>query len=121
MQLGKDTASIVNWIQGNSISIKPQVGMGATLLMWSDRHPYTIHKISEDNKKLWASLDNYKRIDNNGFSEIQDYEYWNENEKNPDRWQLFTFRKDNRWHQGTKLSGTVLSIGHREEYYDFTR
>jgi len=112
--------SIVNYAKSNTAPIKPEPGMGATILLWSDRHPYTIHRVSKDGKKLWATEDQHKRLDNNGFSESQEYEYWNDDSNDPESWSLFTLRKDGRWHQGNTLRGSVLAIGRREEYYDFS-
>lgn len=116
MNLGTDTGSLVNYIHGNTVSKTPEVGMGATELRWSDREPLTIHKV--EGKKLWASYDKAERIDDNGMSECQEYEYSNENTE--DYWMLFTLRKDGRWHKGTTLQGTALRIGQREKYYDFS-
>lgn len=118
MNLGTDTGSLVNYMKGNTAPITPEVGMGATLLMWSDRSPFTIHKV--EGKKLWASPDLYDRIDENGMSECQEYVYHNNDQELEINWTLFTLRKDGRWHRGTTLCGMVLSIGHREKYYDFS-
>lgn len=118
MKLGKDTGSLMNYIVGTSKDPKPEAGMGATLLMWTDRRAYTIHEVK--GKKLWASSDVATRVDKNGMSEDQVYEYKNENQNNPDNWTLFTLRKDGKWHKGTTLGGSVLAIGYRREYYDYS-
>lgn len=117
-QLGKTTNSLVNYVYGETKPMKPKVGMGATLLKWTDRSPFTIHAIQ--GKKLWASQDKSERTDQNGMSESQDYIYSNNNQNQKDAWQLFTLRKDNKWHIGTNLQGNILIIGKREEYYDFS-
>lgn len=93
------------------------IGIGATLLYATDRSPFTIHKV--EGKKLWASPDQYERIDENGMSECQEYVYTN-NVNEEENWTLFTLRKDGRWHRGTTLQGMVLRIGQREKYYDFS-
>ena len=105
-------------IMDGSKVAEPKEGMGATLLMWSDRHAYTIHKV--EGKKLWASRDNTKLIAGNHHSESQEYEFSNENQNDESKWQLFSFRKDGRWHNGTSLKGTTLLIGTKKEYYDPT-
>lgn len=117
-KLGKDTGSIVNYMYANQKPIIPEIGMGATLLAWSDRYAMTIHKV--ENKKLWASFDRAKRIDKNGISESQEYAYSNDNQDKPEFWKLFTLRKDDKWHEGTTLSGLILRIGIRQEYEDPT-
>jgi hypothetical protein len=68
--------------------------------------------------------DDAKRIDNNGISESQQYEY-TPNPDSPiqyfrnknDSWESVYFDMDtNRFKKG---SGSIL-IGHREKYYDFS-
>jgi hypothetical protein len=122
MKLNVETGSLMNWITGNTAPITPEVGMGATLLLWTDRHAMTIHKVdfSGKIKKLWASRDKSTRIDNNGMSESQLYVYNNDDNDISENWELFTLRKDGRWHRGTKLSGNTLFIGHRDEYCDYS-
>lgn len=51
-----------------------RVGMGATLMMYSDRKPYTVQKIVSD-KRVIVTPDRFRRIDSNGISEKQEYEY----------------------------------------------
>jgi len=118
MKLGTETGSLVNHLRSNHKPSIPEVGMGATLLLYSDRDPYTIRKV--EGKKLWASRDSYTRTDTNGMSESQEYDYSNDNQNDESYWTLFTLRKDGKWHRGTTLDGMVLRIGNREKYYDFT-
>ncbi|HAM16020.1 MAG TPA: hypothetical protein DCP91_09235 [Eggerthellaceae bacterium] len=51
-----------------------EVGMGATEMMYSDRHAYTVQKIVSD-KRIIVTRDKAVRIDNNGASDIQEYEF----------------------------------------------
>ena len=108
--------NIINRLKEDFKSITPEIGMGATMILWSDRIPFTIHKV--EGKKLWASMDNAKMTEGNMQSEKQVYIYSNLNKDKPERWVLFTFRKDGRWHRGTTLQGSVLVIGNRERYDD---
>jgi len=105
----------MNRIAEESKSATPVVGMGATCMSYSDRHAYTIVRV--DGKKLWATPDIATRTDSNGMSDSQSYAYTTDQNATP---ELFTLRKDGRWHEGTKLSGRVLCIGHRDHYYDFS-
>lgn len=50
------------------------VGMGATEMLYSDRKPYTVQRIISD-KRVIVTADAYKRVDGNGVSECQEYEY----------------------------------------------
>ena len=55
-----------------------KVGTGATINMWSDRHPATVVEIIElKNGRTYIKIqeDNAERIDNNGYSESQEYIY----------------------------------------------
>jgi len=51
-----------------------EVGMGATKMMYSDREPYTVQRIISD-KRIIVTADKATRIDSNGPSEDQEYEY----------------------------------------------
>lgn len=90
----------------------PEVGMGATLCWWSDRDPYTIIKVSASGKTFWMQADNYKRIDNNYMSEIQDYEY-TPNPNGVVRCVRLTVR-------GWQSNGQYVAVGHRRRYYDYS-
>ena len=121
----KRTNSLVNMVYENAKHSEPQEGMGATLLMWTDRYPYTIHKVEKNKKgevkKLWASKDEFRRTDNGPVrTEAQEYEFFNNNHNRQDTWELFTLRKDGKWHQGTSIKNSVLAIGRRERYEDPT-
>lgn len=117
------TGSLINLIQSKSSTVTiPEVSMGATLLMHSDRYAYTIHKVSKSKKAIWASRDETKRIDNLGMTDSgQEYTYTNNNQDKPGQWDKFTLRKDNCFHgEGTSMRGSGLKIGYRDEYYDFS-
>ena len=52
----------------------PRVGMGATHLCGSDRYPYTVIEVLAPDRVV-VQADFSRRIDNNGLSESQVYEY----------------------------------------------
>jgi hypothetical protein len=54
-----------------------KIGMGATLLSWSDRLPATVIEFFKKGKTFYVVVqcDDYKRTDDNGMSENQEYEY----------------------------------------------
>lgn len=110
MRLGSETGSLINHLMARG-GAKAEVGMGATILSWTDRHPATIVKVTAS--QVHVQRDNYKRIDNNGMSECQEYEYT----PNPNA-SVEVFRVTKK---GLKnKSGNYLSIGEREKYYDFS-
>lgn len=71
---GKTTGSFINYMMGNNTSL-PEVGKGATVLMWTDRHAYEVLNVSEDSKRVVIQQYLPTRSDNNGMSETQNYEY----------------------------------------------
>jgi len=104
----------------NALSVSaavPVVGMPATVLCWTDRHAATVTWVSPSGKTCRVRECIAKRIDKNGMSECQEYEY-SENLAAPER----EFRLGKRgWREaGTRGKGNGLSLGHRSEYHDFS-
>ncbi len=110
--------SLTNRLMTDSLQKVPVVGMGATVLMHSDRKAVTIVSVSENGKSLEITRDNAKRIDNNGMCETQEYEYT----QRPDGQRTtYTKRKNGSWvRKGEPMHGQGLLIGERDEYYDFS-
>ncbi len=52
MKLGTQTGSMTNHLMSNVKSMEPMVGMGATVLMWTDRHACTIIEVNINRFKL---------------------------------------------------------------------
>ena len=113
----KNTGSLINNILSQTTAI-PEVGMGATLLGWSDRYPATIVEVAPNGKKVGIQEDDFKRTDNNGMSEMQEYEFT----PNTSRTIVYyTLRKNGRWvRKGESMNGASLQIGQRRAYYDFS-
>lgn len=104
-----------NIIENNYKSAEPVVGMGATELCYSDRHPYTVVEIVSA-KKIIVQRDHYTRTDDRGMSDMQDYEY----SPNPHAPKVEAkLYKDGHWHLYNS-KGNVLMLGRREEYYDYS-
>lgn len=101
-------------------SAPPVVGGPATLLMFTDRHAFTVVGIEYfksgprkgEVRLIKATQDRAKRIDKNGMSESQEYEYTT----NPDA-PIKVFRATKKGFVG---DGGRLVTGHRDEYYDFS-
>lgn len=93
----------------------PEVGMGVTELRWTDRRAGTITRVSKSGKTFWFTHDTATRIDNNGMSESQDYEYQINSEGYEYRVSL---RKDGRWK--VVNGGSYVMVGVRREYYDYS-
>lgn len=113
------TASLYNALYDDARPPTPVVGMGATILMWTDRHAATILAIGPNARWLTVQEDRAIRTDGNGMSDAQTYRY----ERNPDApiWR-FTLRKDGRYRRtgDSSTSGLSLLIGVRRTYHDFS-
>lgn len=60
--------------EGQNFAGEIKVGCGVTEYGWSDRHPYEVIEV-EDQKHIVIRAMDYKRIDKNGMSDAQTYEY----------------------------------------------
>lgn len=119
MRLGTDTASVTNWMMGNSKAVTPTIGMGVTFLMWTDRHAGTVVEVSADGKCISIQRDNETRTDNNGMSECQSYDFSPCLEAVR---EIFTFRSNGKWvRKGESMKGgSKILLGHRAAYHDYS-
>lgn len=111
--------NLINRVMENTTSNKPTVGMGATILGYSDRHAATVVSVSKDGKSVDIQRDTATRTDKNGMSECQDYEY----SPNPDApIESYTLRKNGTWvREGESMKGgTKVALGYRDKYYDYS-
>lgn len=108
--------SLVNAVSVSGDTV-PVVGMAATILGWSDRHPATVVWVSASGKTCRVRECDARRVDRRGASEAQEYEY-SENPAAPER----EFRLGKRgWREsGTGGKGNGLRLGRREKYHDFS-
>jgi len=81
----------------------PEVGMGATELMYTDRHPYTIIEVSENKKTIKVQRDFPNLLPNKDGEIIE-----------------VTLRKSGAWiAKGQAIKGgRKFDIGYRKEYID---
>jgi hypothetical protein len=112
------TGSFINNIYSNTVSNAPEIGMGVTECCWTDRHAFTVVDVISPTEIL-VQRDNAKRVDKNGMSDCQTWEY----EQNPEgAIYHLTLRKNGKWiqkGQGLK-SGRPWLVGTRDEHYDFS-
>lgn len=116
--------SIINLLQDQSSQRPPVVGDGATQLFWSDRHACTIVEVINYStgakkgqvKAVVVTRDTAKRVDANGMSESQSYEFTTNLDAHK---ETYTLRKNGRYIKQGDSYG-ALGIGYREEYYDFS-
>lgn len=103
----------------NPDPIVPSIGTPVTLAWWSDNDPATIIAVSANGKRITVQADIATRVDGNGMSDCQTYEY----ERDPEgRTYVFSQRKNGRWYLiGQEMRSTpVCHIGSRRKYYDFS-
>lgn len=131
MKLGSETGSLVNHLQarGTVGQPAPEIGMGITTFGWTDRYPGTIREIFQKGQWLFirATGDEYRRTDNNGFSESQSYEYTTVEDHGGGMFfkrlgadsdaQWIGVRKNSETGRFSK-NGERMRIGSREKYHD---
>lgn len=115
MKLGTETGSLTNWMMSDTRNQPtPVVGMGLTLLHWTDREVATITKVSPSGKTFWFKADIATRIDSNGMSECQVYSY-SPDDTAPERKAVLTRR--GRWKE---IRGSQIRLDARIAYHDFS-
>lgn len=110
--------SFINRLAEHSQQCKPEIGMGATEMLYSDREPYEVISIKDDRHITVRRLKAI-RTDKNGMSEDQDYRY--EQDLKGDIVNLFLTKKG-KWRERYKNGclGNVFVLGHAEKYYDYS-
>ena len=93
----------------------PEIGLGATVCLWSDRLPYTIIKVSKSGKTITLQADRYHRLDSNGMSEDQRYIY----QPNINGDIIKASLRKNGVFRVSKTNCSVI-LGFRQRYYDYS-
>jgi hypothetical protein len=127
MKLGTETGSVMNHLysRGTIGQPEPAVGMGVTLLHWTDRSPGTIFRVLPGKQVvIEVRRDNYRMVSGSAMSESQGYEFTT----SPSGSRSFFRREDDgRWQEvrvsektGRFVKGgsTGLRIGERGAYRD---
>ena len=122
LKLGTQTNSLTNHLLSQN-SDEPAVGMGATLLHWTDRTACTV--IAYDGSVVTLQEDSAARVDGRGMSDQQDYAFT----ANPDG-VIHYYRKNrngcwvrvvaNETGRLVQADGAGLTIGRRDHYHDFS-
>lgn len=134
MKLGTETGSVMNYLESRMVigEPKPVVGMGVTMLGWTDRYPGTITKVDEiagSKVTLYiieVTADKYELVSGTTMDGSAEYEY----SPNPDGY-VEMFRKNKKtlmWEpvgrnengRLVKREGKGIVLGKRERYYDPT-
>ena len=109
--------SLQNRLMEVAGSKAPQVGDGATIVMFTDRHAATI--VEATATRVVVQQDSVARADTNGMSESQQYTFT----PNPNAVRVsYSLRNTGQWIRTGESTrgGQVLLIGHRNEYHDYS-
>lgn len=117
--------SVINQVSAG-LTAKPEVGMGATELSWSDRRAYTIVKViserevicqADNAERKFTSAPDSKERDMEVFSDSQDYEYT----PNPEGYKVrVKIARNGTWRTEGRNKGRAWRIGVRDQYHDFS-
>ena len=114
------SGSLINMLQAGSKSPDMVVaGMGATMLLWTDRHAATVTTVYSQ-KRIGVTRDKAIRVDKYNMTDSgQRYEYVLDPTA-PE--QVYTLRKNGRWvgEGETMKGGSKLAVGYKDEYYDYS-
>lgn len=145
MKLGSQTGSLVNHIHSRGVIGQPSltIGMGATELLWTDRHALTIVEIvvagpggkgecvwtgdaiqASDVKRIATTSDKTKVVRGSGHDGSAEYEYTSDMDGHRSWWAV---GRDGLWKSVRRNEATGrwvsagergLRIGERDEYRD---
>ncbi len=121
MNLTKPTANLFSNLMVAASKPQPQVGDGATVCYYTDRHAATVIAVKTFKsgaragqvREVTVQMDRATRTDDLGMSDCQSYSY----ERDPNG-STATFKVNKQGRFGTP--GSSLAIGYREEYYDYS-
>jgi len=123
MKLGTQTGSLMNHLMANGTH-KAQIGKGATILQWTDRHAYFVNFVSANGKRALIERAKAVRIDDNGMSDSQDYKY--ERMENADirevvfKWGKWRMEYTCPYENKKKYQPINIAWGVMQEYYDYS-
>lgn len=129
MKFGTQTGSLINHlIAGANTLSEIKAGTPATILSWSDRAPATVFRVFKVGSSTIVETrdDDYKRIDSNGMSESQEYEYkinvngWKRYWKITKKGDVVNVYKNGETGRWVKIENGSIAFGRREKYHDFT-
>ncbi|MCK9524331.1 MAG: hypothetical protein M0R49_00165 [Limnochordia bacterium] len=111
--------------------MKPEVGMKATHVLWSDSHAYTIIEVNKAGTKVTVQRDRVEakhKPEDLGFvpggfvghCSTQDKQEWETFPDPQGSKRKFSLRKNGRWCEvGDACTGPALKIGYGIEFYDY--
>lgn len=128
MNLGTQTGSVINHLHSRAVigQPEPKPGMGATILLWTDRHAATIRNVLRIGNKLAVQVtrDLATVVKGSAHDGSAEYEFTTTPDGtlqtfafNGDKWEQYHVNPETkRWNKAK--SGRGLRIGERDEYRD---
>ena len=95
---------------------QPKIGMGATIMGYTDRTAATVVRVGSN--RITVREDLAIRTDKNGQSDAQEYRY----ERNPHGSEYeFSRRANGSWVKvgDAMRNGLCIALGYREHYFDY--
>ena len=127
MKLGTQTGSLINHVlTHNVLPAVPEVGTGATICIWTDRYPATVFRTFAVGKAVIVETrdDKAERVDDNGISEAQKYEYKIDVLGTKHHWRVSSkgiehvyLGESGRW---KKVGSLGVRFGVREKFHDYS-
>lgn len=111
----KNYGSLQNRLEeGKNFVEEIKVGMGVTEYFYSDRKPYEVVEVIDQNNIVIRAMD-YKRIDNEGMSDYQEYQYIS----NPRNYTIKITLRNNVWYRVNEYNKETLVNSARNIQDDF--
>ena len=121
LKLGTQTGSLINHLLSGADNPRPEVGIGATILKWTDREAGTVTEVIKN--KAGKAVEVVVQEDEaepefKGMTDSQSYTY----KLDPNgRKSRFTLRRNGAWvAKGDSIKGTQVAFGYRRKYHDFS-
>lgn len=106
--------NLMHEIVSTKSKLTPAVGMGVTVLCWTDRHAGTITRVSPSKKSFFFRQDKATRTDKLGMTDSgQQYSY----EADPTAQEQKAILTRRGW---KVVKGTKIVLGMRDEHYDYS-
>ena len=119
-KLGSETGSVINHLYSRMLinAPEPVVGMGCTILHWTDREACTVVCVDEKKGVIIVQEDHAKVI---GDCYANNYEYSpNLNGAKTTIKRVKSGRAKGEWRVNGKTKDHAVIFGKREKYYDFS-
>lgn len=106
--------SLQNMIAADSKGKAPEVGMGVTEILWTDRRPWTVVAVKSPTRII-VQMDSAEPVTGRG---AVGHNEWTITPDPTGHMETLTLRKDGKWRR--MGDATVFLIGIREKHHDWS-